>query len=469
MKSNAPDRPSTFDEFGDRVWLYPAEVKGYFRNLRTLTQWVLIVIFLVLPWIKIGGTQAILLDIPHRRFALFGLTLFAHDAPLFFFVLAGFVVGLIWVTSVWGRVWCGWACPQTVFIDGLFRKIETLFEGHHLKRRALDREGMSLNKFLRKAGKWSFFILATLVITHSFLAYFVGADELWLMIQRSPKENWTAFLVIVVTTGLLLFDLTWFREQFCIIMCPYGRFQSVLMDRDSMAVIYDESRGEPRKGKQGASPAGDCVNCNRCVAVCPTGIDIREGVQMDCIACTACIDACDEIMDKVKKPRGLIRYASERSIRLKTSFHPRLLKARPLITLASLLALLITFAVVLGNRDSVHIAILRAPDIPYRKIQDPVKGDRWVNHFKLHVKNHKSEATSLSFALPPELADKDVVLIIPQNPLPLGPGEDRKLNFFVSLPEKVELPPKKQSVLVIQLETQTWKRPLPLVTPRISE
>lgn len=312
-----PDRLATTDAQGRRIALYPADVRGFFRRKRTQVQAILVIIFLVLPWVRINGQQALLLDIAQRRFEIFGLSLRAHNAPLLFFVFAAGAFGLFFVTAVWGRVWCGWACPQTVFIDGVFRKIERWVEGSALERRKLDAAPLSLQKFLKKFGKWSLYIFATLILTHSFLAYFVGTGPLAEMIRKNPSENWGSFLFMVFSSAVILFDFAWFREQFCTIVCPYGRFQSVLMDRGSMIVAYDVDRGEPRATPQAKalskahnSNLGDCVNCYRCVQVCPTGIDIRRGLQMECIACTACIDACDEVMTKVKKPTGLIRYDS---------------------------------------------------------------------------------------------------------------------------------------------------------------
>ena len=287
------DRLASLDKMGGRLFIYPAQVRGFFRKWRTVTQIILIAIFLLLPWIKIGGQQAVLLDLPGRKFALFGVTFWAHDAPMIFFVLAILTMSLALMTALWGRVWCGWACPQTVFIDGVFRRIEELIEGNHIERRKLDDAPMDAKKFFKRSLKWILFTAVTLVITHSFLAYFVGADRLVEMVQHKPAENWTNFLIILVTSGIILFDFAWFREQFCIIACPYGRFQSVLMGPRSKNVVYDYNRGEPRKGKAPKGEEADCVNCYRCVQVCPTGVDIRRGTQMECIACTACIDACD--------------------------------------------------------------------------------------------------------------------------------------------------------------------------------
>ena len=312
-----PDRLSTTDEQGRRIFLHPADVQGFFRTWRTRVQAVLLLFFLFLPWVEIQGRHALLLDLAQRRFEIFGLSLRAHNAPLLFLVFAAAAFGLFFTTAIYGRIWCGWACPQTVFIDGVFRRIEKWVEGSALERRKMDKEPFTLKKLSKRSLKWTLYLAATLVITHSFLAYFVGTDKIAEMIQKPPAENWGSFLFMLVSTAIILFDFAWFREQFCTLVCPYGRFQSVLMDKASMIVAYDTSRGEPRATPQAKiiaknhnTQVGDCVNCYRCVQVCPTGIDIRRGVQMECIACTACIDACDDVMTKIKKPTGLIRYDS---------------------------------------------------------------------------------------------------------------------------------------------------------------
>ncbi|RYG63166.1 cytochrome c oxidase accessory protein CcoG [bacterium] len=309
------ERLSTTDQAGRRIHLYPASVKGYFRDRKRYVHGFLLIVFLTLPWIHVSGRQLLLLDVAHREFFFFGLHFRAHDAPLILFLLLGFTFGIGLVTAIWGRVWCGWACPQTVFIEFLFRRIERLVEGSHRAQRALDERPLDSEKMMKKGLKWFLFVVVSLGISHSFLGYFVGTRELVRMVSSSPLENWTSFLMILVTTGIIAFDFGWFREQFCTIMCPYGRFQSVMMDNHSTIVAYDLKRGEPRRGTAPSPSAqGDCVNCLRCVQVCPTGIDIRRGLQMECIACTACIDACDEVMTKVDKPLGLIRYTTEREL-----------------------------------------------------------------------------------------------------------------------------------------------------------
>lgn len=375
------------DEHGHRKTIIPAEVKGFFRKHRTWTQAVLISIFLFIPWIKIGGEQAILLDLSQRKFAFFGLVLFAHDAPNIFFLFGVLVFGLALVTALWGRVWCGWACPQTVFIDAIYRRIEILVEGNYIQRRALEKADLSVHKISKKILKWFLFFIASSLIAHSFTAYFVGGSSLALMITEGPSQYFGVFVFVSIMTAILLFDFGWFREQFCIIMCPYGKFQSVLLDNQSLTVMYDEKRGEPRKGR-GVDNPGDCVSCNRCVQVCPTGIDIRNGVQLECIACTACIDACDEIMTKVNKPKGLIRYTSLIGDRVK------LLRPRTVAYLFFILVCLVGLATSLSTRQSIHWSIIRAKDSPYTVLKNN-GSDQVLNHFILHLKNQSSQSENL--------------------------------------------------------------------------
>lgn len=428
MSLTPGDRLSSTDEFGDRIFLYPAEVKGRFRNYRNWTQGVLIIFFLALPWLKINGTQAVLLDLAHRRFNLFGITFLAHDGPLIFFVLLTFVVALLLATSIFGRVWCGWACPQTVFIDGVFRKIETLIEGTYLERRKLDSAPLSVQKILLKSSKWSLFVFASLVISHSFLAYFVGVDHLFEMSQSPPRENWATFLVMAFVAGVVLFDFAWFREQFCIIMCPYGRLQSVMMDNKSLAVLYDEKRGEPRKGKT-TGQQGDCIACNRCVNVCPTGIDIRNGVQLECIACTACIDACDEIMDKVHKPRGLIRYSSQLAMDGQTVSR---FDVRRYIYGAVLLLAVVGISIAVYRRQSFHIEVLRSRDL-YTQLSENGE-DVVVNHFKVHIHNQSDGLMAIRINLSQNLTDSGVKLSIPEIS-EIKANEEKTVHFFLRQPK----------------------------------
>lgn len=423
------DALTSIDRDGKKLVIIPAEVKGFFHRWRRIVHLTLLVVFLTLPWIQINGTQAILIDIIHRRFAIFGMQFWSHDGPLIFFLLAILTLGLAWMTAVFGRIWCGWACPQTVFIDTVYRKIEQWIEGNYIARRNLEKSTMTFRKFRLRLLKWTAFAIVSSLIAHSFIAYFVGSTELIGMIRGGPSESWSYFLLISAVTGALLFNFGWFREQFCVIMCPYGRFQSVLMDDRSLTIYYDTHRGEPRKSP--ATPKekqGACVSCSRCVEVCPMGIDIRNGVQMECIGCTACIDACDEIMTKISQPRGLIRYDS-----LKGKMH--LFSPRAIVYGVFLLASIGGLAASITNRTGFVVTVLRATDTPYQVLNQ--NGQSVVlNHFRLHLHNQSRVNQKFDVKLPKSLSEKLKVTLPPEK-IEVPALTDRQVHFFVIAPVEI--------------------------------
>lgn len=431
------ERPASFDEKGWRVKIHPAEVRGLWRKRRQIVQSLLLVFFLVIPWVTIDGRQALLLDVGNRQFEIFGLSLRAHNAPLLVFILAITGFGLFLVTAIWGRVWCGWACPQTVFIEMVYRRIETWIEGTAGERRTLSKQPWTPKKVFKKGLKWSAFLVVSLVLTHSFLAYFVGTDRLAQMIQHPPTENWTSFLFIAFSTGIILFDFGWFREQFCMIACPYGRFQSVLMDSRSMIVGYDYKRGEPRRGQvEPGKSQGDCVNCYRCVQVCPTGIDIRRGVQLECIACTACVDACDEVMTKTGRPKGLIRYTTLRELGAnlaeRAGLGPRF-RLTPRVGIYSLVIVSSVAGLVFGlsSYKAVDVLVFRGKGLPYRVVQH--NGEDYVlNQFYAEATNTTAEDLKLNIKNLDENSPVEVVNT--QGGLFVRAGKIERLGFFVRFP-----------------------------------
>ena len=326
LKRPTLESVTTINEDGSRYMVHPADVRGFWTTSRRLAAVLLFAIYFLLPVIPIQGNPAVFLDVAHRKFHFFGLTLMFQDLWMLFFLVTGLGFALFFLTAVVGRVWCGWACPQTVFLDHVVRRIERWVDGDAPARRALDAAPWSAEKLLRRVIKHGIFFLFATVIAHMFLSYFVSLPELWRMMATSPLENWKAFVFVFGMSGLLYFDFAWFREQFCIVLCPYGRLQSALLDDDSIVVGYDEKRGEPR-GKPG-TVTGDCVDCRRCVQVCPTGIDIRQGLQLECIACEACLDACDEVMVRLGRPKGLIRHDSMNAL---TGKPRRILRPRLLV------------------------------------------------------------------------------------------------------------------------------------------
>lgn len=400
------------DQFGGRLRVIPGEVRGPLRDWRNRTNAVLLIFFLALPWLRINGLQAVLLDIPARRFELFGTLFLSHDAPLVFFLLMLVLLVLVLITALWGRVWCGWACPQTVFIDGVYRRLEIWIEGNYIERRRLHARSLDAEKLVKLAAKWFAYFVVSSIFAHSFIAYFLDSRHLLQMMQRPPTENWTYFLLVSSVTGFLMFNFGWFREQFCLIMCPYGRFQSVLMDQNTVTVMYDENR------------SGDCIDCGRCVQVCPTGIDIRKGIQMECISCTACIDACNVIMRKVHKPEGLIRH---KAIAKQSA---RGLRPRIAAYLACIVALFGMLAVSLSQRESYSAVVLRAKDTPFQ-----IMGDgRILNHFKAHLVNQSLDTRTLQIALPAAEVARGVQLTQAQAESEIVGGGSVEKHFFLSFP-----------------------------------
>lgn len=401
----------------------------------------LIGLFLVLPWIHRNGQQLILLNVEKREFYLFGLHLRAHDTPLLLFLLLGFAFLIGLISTLWGRIWCGWACPQTVFIDSFYRQIEIWIEGNHRERKALDESPWDSNKLTKKALKYSLFLIASLLITHSFLAYFVGSERLLTMIRSSPTENWQSFLMIAFTTGIILFDFSWFREQFCVIVCPYGRFQSAMLDDQSTIVGYDAKRGEPRRNPATpAAPHGDCISCQRCVQVCPTGIDIRKGLQMECIGCTACIDACDAVMEKTKRPTGLIRYTSQAEL---AGLPKKRLRPRVFVYAALFLAAVSGLTFGLLKKEYLDVTVLRASEAPYQLINNGASSTV-VNHFHLEISNQSGQRENLQFQISQN--SPDIELVMPMNPLVVEENQNVRADFFLRSPKEKVLGFRKVGV-----------------------
>jgi cytochrome c oxidase accessory protein FixG len=302
---------TTIKADGSRRFLHPADVRGKFTAWRRHFALAMLAVYTLLPWIPVNGHPAVFLDVAQRRFHLFGLTLATADLWLAFFLITGLAFTLFYVTSFFGRVWCGWTCPYTVFLEHVYRRVERLIDGDAPARRKLDDAPWTPSKIIRRVLKHGLFLVISALIAHIFLSYFVSLKQLYAWMQGPPSEHLAAFGVVLSLSAGLYFSFSWFREQFCIILCPYGRLQSALTDDNTVSVGYDKKRGEPR-GKTGAAGAGDCVNCFRCVQVCPTGIDIRNGLQLECIGCAACVDACDDVMRKIGRRSGLVRYDSLR-------------------------------------------------------------------------------------------------------------------------------------------------------------
>jgi cytochrome c oxidase accessory protein FixG len=372
------------------------------------------VIFIVVPHLRINGKPPILLDLVHRKFVILGTTFLPTDTLLLAFLMLTAFVSIVLITAITGRAWCGWACPQTVYIEYLFRPIDRLFEGTAGKGGSPKRK-LSAPREIARIGVY---LVLCMILGHTFLSYFVGTDQLAQWIQGSPFNHPAAFAVMAVTTGLLFYDFYFFREQTCLIACPYGRFQSVMLDRQSMIVAYDYNRGEPRKkGKhQAGDKAGDCVDCNRCVVVCPTGIDIRDGLQMECVNCTQCIDACDDVMQRVGSPTGLIRYSSQDALEGKRK---KFLRARTIAYPLVLTAVISGFLFVLSTKYSFDARIIREKGNPYTRVERNLVS----NNFKLRLVNRTEQPQQYALAL--VQPDDAALEIIDDSTLSLEAGETK--------------------------------------------
>jgi len=384
LKDPTLDSVTTINADGSRYFLHPADARGPFTLLRRFTGVILLAVYVLLPWIPINGHPAVFLDLGHQRFHFFGVTFAVQEVWLLFFVITGLAFGLFYVTALFGRIWCGWTCPYTVFLEHVYRRIERWIDGDAAARRRLDAAPMTFGKAARRTIKHAAYIAVSAAIAHIFLSYFVSIEELYRMMHDSPLDHVKSFGVVAFITGVLYFGFAWFREQFCVILCPYGRLQSVLTDEDTTVIGYDAKRGEPR-GKATDPKAGACIDCHRCVQVCPTGIDIRNGLQIECIGCAACIDACDEIMVKLERPKGLIRYSSERGLQ---GLPTRWVRGRTILYSGLLGLGMIAMTISLLSVKPVRANLVRMPGPPFFLTETTVR-----NHFRLRLVSKRNETT----------------------------------------------------------------------------
>lgn len=400
-QDNFRDSIGTLNEEGKRAWVYPKKPGGTWYRYRKYVSYLLLTFLLTAPFIKIHGNQFILINILERRFNVFGLPFWPQDFHLFVIIMLIGVVFVIVFTVAFGRIFCGWICPQTIFMELVFRRIEYWIEGDRGKQIRLAKMPWNKEKISKRVLKWSIFFIISFIIANVFLAYFIGSDELIRYITQGVANHKSTFISLLLFTGVFYFVFAWFREQVCIIACPYGRLQGVLLDNKSIIVAYDHKRGEKEKGRAKfkknedrlASGKGDCIDCFACVHVCPTGIDIRNGTQLECVNCTACIDACDHMMEAVNLPKGLIRYASEENIaeKKKFKFSPRLKGY------TAVLGILITVLIgMLFLRNDVEARILRLPGQLYERKADSIISN--VYTYKL-VNKTITEIENVSFKL----------------------------------------------------------------------
>jgi len=414
----------TLNADGTRNRIRPRLYSGRLYRARRVVAYALIVLFVGLPFVRIHQKPAMLLDVMHRQFILFGHTFLPTDGVLLMLLMLSIFVAIVLTTALVGRAWCGWGCPQTVYMEFLFRPLERLFEGPREAQLRIDQQGTNS----RRIAKNAVFLGFSFLLANVFLAYFVGTDALRHWVFQAPTEHWGGFSVVMVTTGLVFFDFAYFREQMCTVVCPYARLQSVLLDPKSLVIGYDARRGEPRsKGKAKNAGHGDCIDCQACVVSCPTGIDIRQGLQLECIACGQCADACDSIMDRIKKPRGLIRYSSP--VSLEAGKPAPKLRPRVVIYAVVLVGLLSALVLVGRARPSAEVTVLRGLGAPFS-----VSGDEVINQLRLKVRNRGEKARDFSV----ELLDlPDAKLVAPELPLHISAGEQASANFFVMAPKGV--------------------------------
>jgi cytochrome c oxidase accessory protein FixG len=453
----------TLNEDGSRRIIRPKPSDGPWLTRRRVVAYVLMIVFWALPHVTIAGKPAILLDLVRREFTFFGTTFYPTDTVLFQLLFLAAFVGIFFFTALYGRVWCGWACPQTVYLEHLFRPIEYFFEGGRAGTLAIDRGQAPM---WRRYAKWATYLVLASTLAHTFLAYYVGTETLAQWVRQDPREHWTPFLIMAGVTGALFFNFSWFREQTCMVVCPYGRIQSVMLDRDSLIVGYDVTRGEPRgkaraaRGEDGvvaAAARGDCIDCGACVQTCPTGIDIRDGLQMECVHCTQCMDACDAIMAKVGKEPGLIRYTSRREL---DGGRTRLLRARTIIYPVVLAVLVGTFAYLVTHKASAEVTVLRGAGAPFTV--DAASG-RVINQVRVRIRNESGSPRrySISFPTVPEAQ-----LVAPMNPLAVAAGALEETSLFVLLPPSA-IPGGARDVLVRVSDGDdvTVEKPYKLVGP----
>ncbi len=395
------DSIGTINDDGKRQWVYPKKPSGKFYEYRKWVSYALLIFLFSAPFIKIDGNQFLLFNVLERKFNIFGFPFWPQDFYLFVISMIIGVVFIAFFTVAFGRIFCGWICPQTIFLEMVFRRIEYAIEGDRNKQMKLDKMPWNKEKIIKKSSKWLIFAIISFLVANIFLAYLISSDELIKYITEGPMQHLGTFIPLIIFTGVFYFIFAWFREQVCIIACPYGRLQGALLDNKSVVVAYDHKRGEAEKGRKKfkknedrqAEGYGDCIDCNQCVTVCPTGIDIRNGTQLECVNCTACIDSCDLVMERVNLPKGLIRYASEENIEKKKPFEfsPRM-KAY-----SGVLVILIGILIgMLFLRTSVEAKILRLPGELYETKENGMVSN--VFTYKIINKTTK-EMDSIHFEL----------------------------------------------------------------------
>ncbi len=417
---------SIVEKDGHRKWIYPKKPSGRFYTARTIVSIFLLAILFGLPFIKVDGHPFFLFNIVEREFILFGSVFTPQDFYLFGLLMITVFVSLFLVTAVFGRIFCGWICPQPIFLELVFRKIEYLIEGDYTRQMELNKSPWTGSKIFKKGLKYLIFFILSFIIANTLLSYIIGVDALWKIMNEPVSAHVSGFIAIVVFTIGFYFIFAWFREQACILVCPYGRMQGVLLDKNTTVIAYDYNRGEPR-GKlteKKEKNLGDCIDCNQCVVVCPTGIDIRNGTQLECINCAVCIDACDSIMDKINLPRGLIRYDSMEGIRTGSGFK---WTSRVIGYISVLLILLTTITVLFAKRKDVDANVLRTPGMIYQNQGE----DKVSNMYNFKLSNKTFNEMPIKF----ELSESEGEIKLVGNEIILKPMEVHEGSLLILMPK----------------------------------
>jgi cytochrome c oxidase accessory protein FixG len=423
------DSFSTIDEKGKRIWIYPKKPKGKYHNLRIWVTVMLLGLLFTGPFLRYNHQPFLLFNVFERKFILFGMIFWPQDFHLLLLATLTFFVFIVLFTAIFGRVWCGWACPQTLFMEMVFRKIEYWIEGDMNQQKQLDKAPWNTEKIIKKGTKHLIFLLISILIAHTLMAYLIGIDQVRQIVSQSPSENLNGFMGLVLFTGIFYFVFAKLREQACTVICPYGRLQSVLLAKETIVVAYDWLRGEPRGKISKKQPVinglGDCIDCKLCVQVCPTGIDIRNGTQMECVNCTACIDACDDVMTKISKPKGLIRFDSITGIEEKKKFK---INTRIVAYSALLIFLIGLLTTLLLQRTAIETTILRVPGMLYQ--MQP--GNKVSNLYNFQIVNKTFEDIKPEL----KLRDQKGEIRIIGNEIRVSKNKLAEGTFFIELPKK---------------------------------
>ena len=449
------DSIATVDQKGKRIWIYPKKPSGRYYNARTYLSWVLLLFLFGMPFLKVNGEPLLLFNILEREFILFGIHFMPQDFHLFVFAMLTLIVFIVLFTVVYGRLFCGWVCPQTIFMEMVFRKIEYWIEGDANAQKRLNKAPWTTQKIIKKVGKQAIFFLIAVLVANTFLSYIIGQEQVFKIIGEPIQDHLGGFVAMILFSFAFYFVFSYLREQVCVTICPYGRLQGVMLTKESIVIAYDHVRGEPRgkiKKKKanpitdiqaavGAAPEpvlGDCIDCKLCVQVCPTGIDIRNGTQLECVNCTACIDACDEVMDKVGRARGLIRYDSDVGITKKERkiFTPRVIAYTAVLGL-----LLIGNIIMLSSRNDVESLVLRTRGMLYQEVDETYIS----NLYNYQIINKTNEELPIEF----RVKDPDArIRLVGKAPVALM-GEVSKGALFIEMPK--EALEKSNKKLIIEV------------------